>query len=67
MTRRPDDQFPLLLSVNEAAEYMGVGKDFIYRDLHSINPPRHIRDGKRFLISRDHLREYYDKKMYGIR
>lgn len=41
MIRKPDDQYPLFLSVNQAAEYMGAGKDFI-------------------------LREYYDKKMYGI-
>ena len=32
MTRKPDDQYPLFLSVNQAAEYMGDGKGFILRE-----------------------------------
>lgn len=67
MTRKPDDEYPLLLSVEQAAEYAGVGRDVIYCDLRNrINPLPHFRDGRCYRISRDHLSAYYSKKMIGI-
>ena len=60
MTRRPDDQFPLLMSLTDAAEYIGKSKDFVLAEIRkAINPLPAKKDGSVWIINRRTVEEYY--------
>lgn len=60
MTRRPDDQFPLLMNLQDTIEYVGRGKDFVLADIRkAINPLPAKKCGREWIINRRTVEEYY--------
>ena len=50
----------LYLSVDEAAEYVGVGEKFLRDLLNSRCPPPYLRVGNRRLLQKAALAEYFE-------
>ena len=51
----------LYLSVEEAAEYVGIGRDALYDLLNGANPPPYLRLGKKRLLQKAALAEYFEE------
>lgn len=54
--------FPLYLSVEQAAEFTGIGQRTLRDWLNSTDPPPFIRIGAKRLIQRDALPAYLESK-----
>lgn len=50
---------PLLLSIKNAAEHLGISRSVLY-ELIGTGEIKHLRIGRRVLISRDALREFIE-------
>ena len=55
-----DPQQPLLLSVQEAAKILGIGRDATYRLVHS-GELRSVRVGRHILVPRTELLEFIER------
>ena len=51
---------PLYLSVEEAAEYAGLGRDYMYDLTRSVNPPPHKKVGNGTKIQKATLAAYLE-------
>ena len=51
----------LYLSVDEAAEYVGIGRNAMYDYMNSKNPPPHLRVGNKRLLQKAALEDYFEK------
>lgn len=60
MTRRPDDQFPMVMTLKQTAEYVGIDKDEILADIRkAINPLPAKQPNRRWRIHKQDAYEYY--------
>jgi len=56
-TATTDKQFPRLLNIKQAAELMGVSRDFIYKCLRKDEIPTQVLGGKRWVLRDPLLRQ----------
>lgn len=50
----------LYLTVEEAAQYVGVGANYMRDLLNSVNPPPYLKVGKKRLLQRAALPAYFE-------
>ena len=50
----------LYLSVDEAAEYVGIGRNAMYELMNGKNPPPHLKIGNKRLLQKAALPEYFE-------
>lgn len=55
-------EYPLYITVAQASEMSGIGRDAIYNMLNSTDPPPFIRIGNKRLIQRDAFPTYLESK-----
>jgi excisionase family DNA binding protein len=52
----------LYLTVDEAAEYVGIGRNAMYDYLNSANPPPFLRVGNKRLLQKAALADYFEER-----
>ena len=52
----------LYLSIPEAAQYVGIGENLMRDIMNSRDHPRYLKVGNYKRISKDALREYFEKR-----
>ncbi len=55
-------EFPLYLSVEQAAEFSGIGQKTLRDMMNSADPPPFLKIGAKRLIQRDAFPKYLERK-----